>query len=236
MHICWFYIPQGTFLKPSYFLYQSGAAAAGESLQTLPYMSFDCILCFFLLHSLAVREGITDTLKRAFSDPKVKCVVICGSNGVFCGGMDTFTVSIVVFTLCFPLSLDSGFHRMLKKKLLSCHVAFLYWSLSDVRMLTASLQGRTEWKVFLFIVLLFILDCWSEWTLTQMKRGEVGWGWRKRTVFYLIQVQRTSIGFKVVPSKYTQLLNRAEKSCKRTNSSQRLRLNIHKHLNFLNIC
>lgn len=43
-------------------------------------------LCF--PYSAAVRQGITDTVKRALSDAKVKSVVICGQNGVFCGGMD----------------------------------------------------------------------------------------------------------------------------------------------------
>lgn len=78
-------------------------------------MPFNHILCILLLHSLAVRVGITDTLKRAFNDPTVKCVVICGSNGMFCGGMDTFTSSIVFFILCFSHSLDSGFHKNVDK-------------------------------------------------------------------------------------------------------------------------
>ncbi|XP_029980319.1 peroxisomal bifunctional enzyme isoform X2 [Sphaeramia orbicularis] len=39
------------------------------------------------MHS-AVRQGIVDTVKKAVSDPLVKCVVICGQNGVFCGGAD----------------------------------------------------------------------------------------------------------------------------------------------------
>ncbi|XP_037646444.1 LOW QUALITY PROTEIN: peroxisomal bifunctional enzyme-like [Sebastes umbrosus] len=38
--------------------------------------------------SAAVRQGIVDTVKKAISDPKVKSVVICGQNGVFCGGAD----------------------------------------------------------------------------------------------------------------------------------------------------
>ncbi|XP_061648076.1 peroxisomal bifunctional enzyme isoform X3 [Phyllopteryx taeniolatus] len=38
--------------------------------------------------SAAVRQGIVDTVKRALGDPEVKCVVICGQNGVFCGGAD----------------------------------------------------------------------------------------------------------------------------------------------------
>ncbi|XP_037646445.1 peroxisomal bifunctional enzyme-like [Sebastes umbrosus] len=38
--------------------------------------------------SAAVRQGIVDTLERAISDPKVKSVVICGQNGIFCGGAD----------------------------------------------------------------------------------------------------------------------------------------------------
>ncbi|XP_044073073.1 peroxisomal bifunctional enzyme [Siniperca chuatsi] len=38
--------------------------------------------------SAAVRQGIVDTVERALSDPKVKSVVICGQNGVFCGGAD----------------------------------------------------------------------------------------------------------------------------------------------------
>lgn len=37
--------------------------------------------------------------------------------------------------------------------------------------------------------------------------------------FYLIRVQRISIDSKVMPGKYTQLLNRAEKSRKCTNTS-----------------
>ncbi|XP_061696707.1 peroxisomal bifunctional enzyme [Syngnathoides biaculeatus] len=35
-----------------------------------------------------VRQGIVDTVQRALADPKVKSVVICGQNGVFCGGAD----------------------------------------------------------------------------------------------------------------------------------------------------
>ncbi|GAA6235870.1 peroxisomal bifunctional enzyme isoform X1 [Lates japonicus] len=38
--------------------------------------------------SAAVRQGIVDTVERALSDPKVKSVVICGQNGIFCGGAD----------------------------------------------------------------------------------------------------------------------------------------------------
>ncbi|XP_023257003.1 peroxisomal bifunctional enzyme [Seriola lalandi dorsalis] len=38
--------------------------------------------------SAAVRQGIVDTVKRALGDPKVKSVVICGQNGIFCGGAD----------------------------------------------------------------------------------------------------------------------------------------------------
>ncbi|XP_049583345.1 peroxisomal bifunctional enzyme [Syngnathus scovelli] len=38
--------------------------------------------------SAAVRQGIVDDVKRALSDPEVKSVVICGQNGVFCGGAD----------------------------------------------------------------------------------------------------------------------------------------------------
>nr|XP_057937731.1 peroxisomal bifunctional enzyme [Doryrhamphus excisus] len=38
--------------------------------------------------SAAVRQGIVDTVKRALSDTEVKSVVICGQNGVFCGGAD----------------------------------------------------------------------------------------------------------------------------------------------------
>lgn len=38
--------------------------------------------------SAAVRLGITETVTRALRDPKVKSVVICGENGVFCGGAD----------------------------------------------------------------------------------------------------------------------------------------------------
>ncbi|KAJ8282336.1 hypothetical protein COCON_G00048550 [Conger conger] len=38
--------------------------------------------------SAAVRQGITDTVSRAVSDPEVKGVVLCGENGKFCGGAD----------------------------------------------------------------------------------------------------------------------------------------------------
>ncbi|XP_026233011.1 peroxisomal bifunctional enzyme [Anabas testudineus] len=38
--------------------------------------------------SAVVRQGIVDTVEKALSDPKVKSVVICGQNGIFCGGAD----------------------------------------------------------------------------------------------------------------------------------------------------
>ncbi|XP_026150281.1 peroxisomal bifunctional enzyme [Mastacembelus armatus] len=38
--------------------------------------------------SAVVRKGIVSTFERALRDPKVKSVVICGQNGVFCGGAD----------------------------------------------------------------------------------------------------------------------------------------------------
>ncbi|XP_076602349.1 peroxisomal bifunctional enzyme [Chaetodon auriga] len=38
--------------------------------------------------SAAVRQGIVDLVKRALGDQKVKSIVICGQNGVFCGGAD----------------------------------------------------------------------------------------------------------------------------------------------------
>ncbi|KAM8857974.1 peroxisomal bifunctional enzyme [Synchiropus picturatus] len=38
--------------------------------------------------SAAVRRGIVDTVEQALSDPKVKSLVICGQNGMFCGGAD----------------------------------------------------------------------------------------------------------------------------------------------------
>ncbi|KAK7939528.1 hypothetical protein WMY93_002854 [Mugilogobius chulae] len=39
-------------------------------------------------NSAAVRQGIVDTVQKAVSDPQVKSVVICGQNGIFCGGAD----------------------------------------------------------------------------------------------------------------------------------------------------
>uniref|UniRef100_A0A672JKV5 Peroxisomal bifunctional enzyme n=1 Tax=Salarias fasciatus TaxID=181472 RepID=A0A672JKV5_SALFA len=33
-------------------------------------------------------QGIVDSVQRALREPKVKCVVICGQNGIFCGGAD----------------------------------------------------------------------------------------------------------------------------------------------------
>lgn len=44
----------------------------------------------FILYSAAVRQGIVDTVKRALADLKVMSVVICGQNGIFCGGKDDF--------------------------------------------------------------------------------------------------------------------------------------------------
>ncbi|XP_035265261.1 peroxisomal bifunctional enzyme [Anguilla anguilla] len=38
--------------------------------------------------SVAVRQGIIDTMSRALSDPEVKGVVLCGENRKFCGGAD----------------------------------------------------------------------------------------------------------------------------------------------------
>ncbi|KAK2839701.1 hypothetical protein Q5P01_013441 [Channa striata] len=38
--------------------------------------------------SAAVRQGIVDTVEKALCDPQVKSVVICGQDGVFCGGAD----------------------------------------------------------------------------------------------------------------------------------------------------
>ncbi|XP_077583622.1 peroxisomal bifunctional enzyme [Stigmatopora nigra] len=38
--------------------------------------------------SASVRQGIVDTVKTALDDHEVKSVVICGQNGVFCGGAD----------------------------------------------------------------------------------------------------------------------------------------------------
>ncbi|XP_060910278.1 peroxisomal bifunctional enzyme [Labrus mixtus] len=38
--------------------------------------------------SAVVRHGIVDTVQKVLSDPKVKSVVICGHNGMFCGGAD----------------------------------------------------------------------------------------------------------------------------------------------------
>ncbi|XP_051815054.1 peroxisomal bifunctional enzyme [Acanthochromis polyacanthus] len=38
--------------------------------------------------SAKVRQGIVDSVERALGEPEVKCVVICGQNGKFCGGAD----------------------------------------------------------------------------------------------------------------------------------------------------
>ncbi|KAF3694935.1 Peroxisomal bifunctional enzyme [Channa argus] len=38
--------------------------------------------------SAAVRQGIVDTVEKALGDPQVKSVVICGQDGIFCGGAD----------------------------------------------------------------------------------------------------------------------------------------------------
>lgn len=55
-----------------------------------PVLLFYFNLFFCVLYSAAVRQGIVDTVEKALGDPKVKSVVICGQNGVFCGGMDGF--------------------------------------------------------------------------------------------------------------------------------------------------
>lgn len=47
-----------------------------------------------VFHSAPVRLGIVDMMKRALGDQKVKSVVICGQNGVFCGGISTFMLSL----------------------------------------------------------------------------------------------------------------------------------------------
>uniref|UniRef100_A0A3Q3VR80 Peroxisomal bifunctional enzyme n=1 Tax=Mola mola TaxID=94237 RepID=A0A3Q3VR80_MOLML len=38
--------------------------------------------------SAVLRQGIVDAVEKALCDPKVKSVVICGQNGIFCGGAD----------------------------------------------------------------------------------------------------------------------------------------------------
>ncbi|XP_028822801.1 peroxisomal bifunctional enzyme [Denticeps clupeoides] len=38
--------------------------------------------------SSVVRHAISEKVAKAFRDPEVTCVVICGENGVFCGGAD----------------------------------------------------------------------------------------------------------------------------------------------------
>lgn len=45
-----------------------------------------------------VRQGIVDTVKKALGDPKVKSVVICGQNGIFCGGMDMFYFFFIAYS------------------------------------------------------------------------------------------------------------------------------------------
>lgn len=58
----------------------------------------------FFLYSAAVRQGIVDTVKQALSDATVKSVVICGQNGVFCGGMDK-TIETQNHIRCFSVPL-----------------------------------------------------------------------------------------------------------------------------------
>lgn len=53
----------------------------------------DVLICFFFFHSAVTRQGIVDTMERALSDPSAKSVVICGQNGMFCGGEDAFIIS-----------------------------------------------------------------------------------------------------------------------------------------------
>lgn len=63
--------------------------------------------CF--LYSAAVRQGIVDTVKQALSDANVKSVVICGQNGVFCGGMDK---SFFHFDFMTPDNRDTNSHPL----------------------------------------------------------------------------------------------------------------------------
>lgn len=55
--------------------------------QIIQFLIKKLCICFSFKLSAAVRQGIVDTLERALSDQKVKSVVICGRNGIFCGGM-----------------------------------------------------------------------------------------------------------------------------------------------------
>lgn len=49
--------------------------------------------------SAAVRQGIVDLMQRALSEPEVKSVVICGQNGIFCGGMHIYFFIFLFFIL-----------------------------------------------------------------------------------------------------------------------------------------
>lgn len=51
-------------------------------------------MCVNFTCSAAVRLGITDMMKRALGDQKVHSVVICGQNGLFCGGTNMFVSSL----------------------------------------------------------------------------------------------------------------------------------------------
>lgn len=44
-----------------------------------------------LSDSAAVRLGIVEAVQRALGDQEVQSVVICGQNGLFCGGINMFT-------------------------------------------------------------------------------------------------------------------------------------------------
>lgn len=89
-----------------------------------------------------------------------------------------------VFHMCsFPLLIDSGFHRNVKKIVVIPRTFYdsIQLRVSNVRTFVKQPVDREERELKVFNILLFILDSWLGWTLAQMKQEAVG----KNTVFFL---------------------------------------------------
>lgn len=67
-----------------------------------------------------MRLGIVDTVKRALGDQKVKSVVICGQNGVFCGGINIFMLSLQCKTKEMQLKKQT-FRRRMKPEMITSY-------------------------------------------------------------------------------------------------------------------
>lgn len=84
-----------------------------------------------LLCSAKVRQGIVDMVQRALSDSEVKSVVICGQNGVFCGGKNNLSPCNITQMVQLSLSLSKfpsdgvGMHSHSRTLFYSSFLSFL---------------------------------------------------------------------------------------------------------------